>query len=491
MVLSEGNNSQLRDAVLEPSRFILVFLKQEDKGPTIKAIYDFLKQQLSSNEETKMKVLEENFYVLMANPLNTSLDQEDLMKPAFLQYMLYIYEYHRQGLDNPRHYVSSQHLGSQPSSSLRSLFFGGWIRNNTAVFISDNIADIIRAYWGREQCFIHLKSTIFRKISFYIVVDRRRTLWDIIEFLHLTAFPGRTSVVPRVRLKLRFFCLKDIYPIKTETVEVTAEDIEEMQVDPNRWVEVPNDYKKYINIGDVEDRAMEWNQSDHIEIAVDFDKLKTDKEPHHFQAGIFTDPEVLCGRWYCYGSVYRYFRTRWMDCIQFDSSNEEPQRLQVGSIIDVADYHGDWHESLIRYIRFEDREEKDDYVTAHVYVHFIGCPIRSDFIATLQLLTKDSLIENMEEEGFLPRGMRTNGPPNGYDNYLMNPKHPINVEVDWKSLTGIDLKKLADVTVLMPRGTKLKIWNHIFDGHDQNGEIEHISRVLQACGIVFLGSKVM
>ena len=94
--------------------------------------------------------------------------------------------------------------------------------------------------------------------------------------------------------------MKDIYPIKTEKKEVTAEDIEEMNVDPSRWVELPNDYEMYFTAGDIEERTMKWNQSDHIEIAVDYD----------------------------------------LSCFFHEKSQQSPQLLQVGSIVDVQDKHG-------------------------------------------------------------------------------------------------------------------------------------------------------
>ena len=328
-------------------------------------------------------------------------------------------------------------LNSVFSLSLRSLFLNGWIRQHVDAIIID-IENTIENFIG--ICFIHLKSAAVGKILF-MAVDRRHTLWDISQFLAKASGVGLGNS-RRIRLKLPFVCLKDIYPIKTENMEVTAEDIEEMNVDPNRWVELPNDYEMYFTVGDIEERTMKWNQSDHIEIAVDYDLVNISGD-----------------------------------------NQRSPQRLQVGSIVNVQakhGLHGGWYESVIRYIRFEDREEEDDYITAHVYVHYIGCKVEWDEIKTVELLTKDSLIESMEEEGFLPRGMKTTG-PKCWNNYVVNPEHSINVNHD-STLGGvIHWRKVAELSALMSRDIKMKVWNEMFkteqDYHEP--ECKRMSKVLQ------------
>ena len=255
-------------------------------------------------------------------------------------------------------------LHSEFSLPLRSLFFNGWIRQNVPGLdsIIIDIENTIKNFIG--VCFIHLKSTAIGTISFMAVV-RSHTLGDISQFLAKASGVGLDNS-QRIRLKLPFVCLKDIYPIKTETMEVTAEDIEEMRIDPNRWVELPNDYERYFTVGDIEDRTMKWNKSDHIEIAVDYDCFS------------------------CWD----------------DDNQQSPKRLQVGSIVDVQAEDGKWYESVIRYFRFEDSMD-NDYITAYVYVHYIGWKVKWDEIKIVKLLTKDSLIEIMEEEGFRPRGWNT------------------------------------------------------------------------------------
>ena len=135
---------------------------------------------------------------------------------------------------------------------------------------------------------------------------------------------------------------------------------------------------------------------------------------------------------------------------------------------------------MIRYIRFKDREEEDDYMTAHVYVHYIGWKVERDSIKTVKLLTKDSLIEIMEEEGFLPRGMKTTGPKCD-NNFVVNPEHSINFDIDSTLGGKINWKKVADFSALLPRDVKLKLWNGVWRtrSFDQTPEVKGISLVMR------------
>ena len=83
----------------EPARFISAFLEQTNNLSTMKAIYEYLRQreimgnEIKTEEHAKrMKVIEDNFNELMANPLQTIFMKWDYLKTAFLQYLIYAYE---------------------------------------------------------------------------------------------------------------------------------------------------------------------------------------------------------------------------------------------------------------------------------------------------------------------------------------------------------------------------------------------------------------
>merc|ERR1719334_2021178 len=53
--------------------------------------------------------------------------------------------------------------------------------------------------------------------------------------------PGVDKHVHFVRLWMRFNDLRSIYPVKARRAECTMEKIMEIEKDPHRWVEVPDD----------------------------------------------------------------------------------------------------------------------------------------------------------------------------------------------------------------------------------------------------------
>jgi len=90
--------TQLPGAVKEPSKFISNFLKQEEKTGTMEGIYESLKARFQTEDENKkakyakkLKVTEDNYNQLMMDPLKADFNEEDFLKTAFLQYMLYAY----------------------------------------------------------------------------------------------------------------------------------------------------------------------------------------------------------------------------------------------------------------------------------------------------------------------------------------------------------------------------------------------------------------
>ena len=97
--MSDDLSKTIQYQMQEPARFISAFLEETNKSSTMKAIYESLRQREIMGNEIKteqrakrMKVIEDNFDELMANPLHTIFNKEDYLKTAFLQYMIYAYE---------------------------------------------------------------------------------------------------------------------------------------------------------------------------------------------------------------------------------------------------------------------------------------------------------------------------------------------------------------------------------------------------------------
>merc|ERR1719419_1920864 len=96
--------TQLPGAVKEPSKFISQFLKRDDSGSTMEGIFESLKARFQTDDESKKqkyakkaKVTEENYRELTAAPLKKDFNEEDFLKTAFLQYMLYAYQQNMEG----------------------------------------------------------------------------------------------------------------------------------------------------------------------------------------------------------------------------------------------------------------------------------------------------------------------------------------------------------------------------------------------------------
>merc|ERR1712156_848162 len=91
--------TKLPGAVKEPSKFISAFLKREDKNGTMNGIFEALKQRFNTDDESKkakyakkLDVTEKNYNELMMDPLKDEFNEDDFLKTAFLQYMLYAYQ---------------------------------------------------------------------------------------------------------------------------------------------------------------------------------------------------------------------------------------------------------------------------------------------------------------------------------------------------------------------------------------------------------------
>ena len=149
---------------------------------------------------------------------------------------------------------------------------------------------------------------------------------------------------------MRFSQIRSIYPVVTRNVTVSAEDLE--GVNPNRWVEVPNDCLK-MKLQDISPEAgdipmtIEWKKSDNT----------------------------------------------W----PISQKKQRRKRLKVGDIVDVKDYQGKWYEALVRYVYPRNSPKAGKCV-----IHYIGWNVKWDveiYIADTNRLAK----RNTHTTGPYPR----------------------------------------------------------------------------------------
>ena len=92
---------QLPGAVKEPSKFIASFLKKDEKfiDQALLTIYDTICEKFKTDDDSKKakyakkaKMTQENYSELVREDLKREFNENDFLKTAFLQYMLYAYQ---------------------------------------------------------------------------------------------------------------------------------------------------------------------------------------------------------------------------------------------------------------------------------------------------------------------------------------------------------------------------------------------------------------
>jgi len=108
---------QLPGAVKEPSKFIASFLKRDEKfiDQALLTIYNTLCEKLKTNDESKKakyakkaKMTQDNYSELIREDIKQEFNEEDFLKTAFLQYMLYAYQI-KLDTDNAKNKSDSQY----------------------------------------------------------------------------------------------------------------------------------------------------------------------------------------------------------------------------------------------------------------------------------------------------------------------------------------------------------------------------------------------
>eukprot|EP00486_Rosalina_sp_Unknown_P013922 CAMPEP_0201579248 /NCGR_PEP_ID=MMETSP0190_2-20130828/26679_1 /ASSEMBLY_ACC=CAM_ASM_000263 /TAXON_ID=37353 /ORGANISM="Rosalina sp." /LENGTH=413 /DNA_ID=CAMNT_0048013433 /DNA_START=23 /DNA_END=1264 /DNA_ORIENTATION=- len=108
---------QLPGAVKEPSKFIALFLKRDEKfiDQALLTIYNTLCDKFKTNDESKKakyakkaKMTQDNYSELIREDIKQEFNEDDFLKTAFLQYMLYAYQI-KLDTDNARNNKGDHH----------------------------------------------------------------------------------------------------------------------------------------------------------------------------------------------------------------------------------------------------------------------------------------------------------------------------------------------------------------------------------------------
>eukprot|EP01084_Bolivina_argentea_P312807 541590_1 len=154
-----------------------------------------------------------------------------------------------------------------------------------------------------------------------------------------------------IRVWLKFRHIKHIYTVN-KNVKVTMNDLKDEN--PDRFVEVPDDYLHSITLNE-----LELNDNESIVIEKKQDNNGWPRADH-----------------YNYTENWKY-------------------NVKIGDIIDVKDLHDKWYEAVIRYIYPKTHENKNKII-----IHYIGWRI-----------TWDEMVDINDEEHIAKRHIHTKGPP--------------------------------------------------------------------------------
>jgi len=168
-----------------------------------------------------------------------------------------------------------------------------------------------------------------------------------------------------VRIWLRFEMVKEIYAFHgtKRTKPITVEDIMAIEGDPERWVEIPDDYMK-MTVSALE--------------RVDEGGKLSNLHKELLEIGVeFYDP-VIC-EWPSWNTVDSAITSTETDEESADVDNEHhwTSKLKVGDIVDAKDDQDKWYESVIRYIDGPEEDRK-------LLIHYIGWNLKWDeFLSAL------------------------------------------------------------------------------------------------------------
>ena len=181
-----------------------------------------------------------------------------------------------------------------------------------------------------------------------------------------------------IKFWMRFKDICTIYQLdrNRKNAECSLEDIMAIEEDPNRWVEVPDDYTKWtkFHIGYIDCVSGVNNDPDEPqEIGLEF----YDPQKRVWPSRIDLNAEM---------SSSEMNEQTYAD----QGAQDWTRHLKVGDFADAKDYKGKWYESVIRYI-----EGAEDDRT--MIVHFIGWNPKWD-----EKVSANSSI--------LRRGTKTKGP---------------------------------------------------------------------------------
>ena len=141
-----------------------------------------------------------------------------------------------------------------------------------------------------------------------------------------------------VRIWCKYKWIKSIYPITARRVTITEENLDSLNIDSLKWMEIPDDYMHMIALRSI-DADLDYDEV--LEIGVDFYDENDSKWPWSFKKDDYS----------------KLSRDKWL------------KTLRCGDIINARDFADKWYEVWVRYID-----------GTSLYIHWIGWNVKWDCI---------------------------------------------------------------------------------------------------------------
>eukprot|EP01084_Bolivina_argentea_P096550 173573_1 len=227
-----------------------------------------------------------------------------------------------------------------PISHLSHKLINGFIRIKSTIkaYIPLDIQNIILSY-----CNIFFVKLFFRsddtkyELRTFDTILKFRTLAKLLQIERGIDDDDTGSVYSSyIHIFLRFKQFKSAYAIQKDHMVVTIHDVQQINEDENRWMELPDGYLGWILFTDAKTHGYE----DTLEVGIDIFDKHTDKWT------FVNDKQAPSDN-----------IDKWIDS------------LKIGYIINAKDSSRKWYEAMVRYI-----------VGKKIYVHFIGWTLKFDTI---------------------------------------------------------------------------------------------------------------
>ena len=168
--------------------------------------------------------------------------------------------------------------------------------------------------------------------------------------------------IPYVHLWLQFKYLKPIYPVDKKVV-VTVDDLK--NEDPNRWVEIPDDFLK-LQINELNE-SNTWNNNTNVEIT----NIDISKQPPPLDTIVVEYIQFINDDIKSDNNESKKFK--WPRAL----NDNEWKNFKVGQIVDIQDtQQSKWYEAMIRKVIKRNNDDNNDDI--ELVLHYIGWAVKWD-----------------------------------------------------------------------------------------------------------------